>query len=427
VSRDHTPDDPGRTSADDRLAPRFRRFWAASGCFFLSEGIRLAAFPLLAAAFTKNPFDVSLVTGVQDLAWLLFGLQAGAVVDRVAPGWLMLLAGAARAIILGALVIAVLLGVHSVAVLVAAAFLIGSSSTLGDVASLSMLPGLVPVAALERANSRLVVASVTFYEFFGPLAGSALFALARWLPIGADLIMQLAGIACVLSFVNTMRSRAPRDSRVRVNMRSEIASGIRWLAGERFLLVITASGCLLSLADSAWWAILVLYSERILRLAKFEYGFLLAAGALGGLCGAAAAERLATRYSTSAMLIGTGLLTAAGPLLLAIFRNPLLSGVLMAVVSGAIACWNVIAVSVRQRQVPAELLGRVNALQRLGLLGGAGIGALLGGWLATAVTLTAPFVMAGVVGLLATGLMVFSHARGGGRTSVRAPSRSLRG
>jgi MFS family permease len=396
----------GPASASQRFSPLFWRFWTAAACFYLSEGIRLAAFPLLAAAFTKSPFDVSLVSGVQSLAWLLFGLQAGVLVDRFAPSWLMLLAGVARAIVLAVVVIVFALGVHSVAMLVAAAFLIGTSSTL-DVAALSVLPELVPASAVERATSRLVTADVTFYEFFGPLVGSILFALSHWLPVGADFAMQIAGVACVLSLLSTAIPRAPRAGRPQPNMWSEIVSVIRWLARQRFLLVIAVSGSLLSFANAAWMAVLVLYSERTLRLASSAYGFLIAAGALGGLCGAAAAGRLASRFPTRATMIASALLSTAAPLLLAISRNPLLSGALLAMASGGIACRNVISISARQRHAPAELLGRLNALLRFGLFGGAGLGALAGGWLATATTITAPFVMAGPVGVLAIGLLLF--------------------
>jgi anti-sigma factor RsiW len=79
----------------------------------------------------------------------------------------------------------------------------------------------------------------------------------------------------------------------------------------------------------------------------------------------------------------------------------------MAITSAGIAWWNVISISARQRHAPAELLGRLSALQRFGLFGGAGIGALVGGWLATAMTITAPFVLAGPVGVLAIGLLLF--------------------
>jgi predicted MFS family arabinose efflux permease len=219
-------------------------------------------------------------------------------------------------------------------------------------------------------------------------------------------------VACILSFLNARVSRAPRDGRDRVNMRREITSGIRWLAGQRFLLIILVSESLLSFADSAWWGILVLYSERILRLANSEYGILLAAGALGGLGGAAAADRLAKRFPLLVTLAVSALLSTVVPLLLAIFSDSLLTGVLLAVSSGALAYSNVIAVSARQRRVPARMLGRLSALQRFGLFAGAGVGALVGGWLATAVTLRAPFVLAGAVGVVAIGLLLFGHVRG---------------
>ena len=62
--------------------------------------------------------------------------------------------------------------------------------------------------------------------------------------------------------------------------------------------------------------------------------------------------------------------------------------------------WNVITVSLRQRIIPDELLGRVNSGYRLLGWGTIPIGAAVGGVLAEAIGLRAVFVLAGAVQLL---------------------------
>ena len=62
----------------------------------------------------------------------------------------------------------------------------------------------------------------------------------------------------------------------------------------------------------------------------------------------------------------------------------------------------VVAVSLRQRIVPERLRGRVNSVYFLFDLGGAALGTLLGGGLASALGITAPFWLGGgAVALLA--------------------------
>jgi len=62
-----------------------------------------------------------------------------------------------------------------------------------------------------------------------------------------------------------------------------------------------------------------------------------------------------------------------------------------------VVVWNVITVSFRQAVVPETLFGRVNSVYRLLGWGGLSIGALVGGFLARAFDLTAPFWLGAVV------------------------------
>jgi hypothetical protein len=56
--------------------------------------------------------------------------------------------------------------------------------------------------------------------------------------------------------------------------------------------------------------------------------------------------------------------------------------------------WGVIVTSLRQRVVPGELLGRVTSGYALLDLGGAALGSLLGGTVASVLGLTAPYWIA---------------------------------
>jgi hypothetical protein len=48
----------------------------------LSNGVQLAAFPLLAAGFTRSAAAVAAVTAVQGLPWLVLGAGLGVLADR---------------------------------------------------------------------------------------------------------------------------------------------------------------------------------------------------------------------------------------------------------------------------------------------------------------------------------------------------------
>ena len=59
--------------------------------------------------------------------------------------------------------------------------------------------------------------------------------------------------------------------------------------------------------------------------------------------------------------------------------------------------WGVVAVSVRQRIVPAALIGRTMAVYRVAGLGLMSVGAAAGGYLAGSLSLRAPFLIGGAV------------------------------
>jgi predicted MFS family arabinose efflux permease len=59
--------------------------------------------------------------------------------------------------------------------------------------------------------------------------------------------------------------------------------------------------------------------------------------------------------------------------------------------------WNVVTVSMRQREVPAELFGRVNSVYRMLGWGTRPLGALVGGIVAEAAGLRAPFIVGGIL------------------------------
>jgi len=77
--------------------------------------------------------------------------------------------------------------------------------------------------------------------------------------------------------------------------------------------------------------------------------------------------------------------------------GPVVLGLLMACNGFFVTMWNVVTVSMRQRIVPDELLGRVNSVYRMIGWGLIPVGSLAGGLAASLGGLRAPYVAGGVV------------------------------
>jgi predicted MFS family arabinose efflux permease len=375
------------------LGADFRRIWSASLLSNLSDGVRAAAFPLLAATLTRDPVLVAGVAVAQQVPWIVAGPVAGVVADRVDRRTLLWTVNTIRAGIFGLLTITIVLGEPSLVMLYLASVALGVGESLYDNAAQSIVPGLVDRSQLERANGRLVTAEIVGNEFAGPPLGALLFGLAVALPFASSSVGLLVAVVLVVGLVGSFRAVPSGDVDRPERVWDQLMEGISFVRRQRDLATVTVLAGVLSIADAAWFAILVLYSLEVLGLSEFGFGVLLAVGAIGGVLGATTTARLSTRLSTRTLLAGSLALSALSQLGLGISTSAEVAIVLIGVSSLAFGIWNVVVVSLRQRVSPDHLLGRVNATYRSVAMGGAPVGALLGGLAASQWGIRAPFLL----------------------------------
>ncbi len=154
-----------------RLGAGFWRVWSASTVSELGSGLTYVALPLLTVTLTRDARLVSLVGAAQALPFLLFGLQSGAVADRLDRRRIMWATDVLRAALTALLVLLVITGPLTVGVLCGLAFALGAADILFLNASTAIIPDLVAPEGLERANAWLGSAQVVASSFVGlPLA-----------------------------------------------------------------------------------------------------------------------------------------------------------------------------------------------------------------------------------------------------------------
>jgi hypothetical protein len=94
----------------------FRHLWAADALNQLGTRVSMIAVPLLAVlTLDASALEVSLLRTAETLAWLLFGLLAGAWVDRVRCRPVLVGADIGRAILFGSIPVAALWGAVTLA------------------------------------------------------------------------------------------------------------------------------------------------------------------------------------------------------------------------------------------------------------------------------------------------------------------------
>src|SRR3954470_1705950 len=115
-----------------RLGGSFRWLVGSSWTSNLGDGIGLAALPLLVASQTQDPVVVALGGLLQRLPWLLFGLYAGVLADRVDRRVLVVAVDLTRAAVLAVLTGTLVTGHVTVTVVLVAMFLLGTAEVFAD-------------------------------------------------------------------------------------------------------------------------------------------------------------------------------------------------------------------------------------------------------------------------------------------------------
>ena len=390
-----------------RLSPAYWRLWTASTISNLGDGVFLVALPLLAYHLTHSELSIAFIGVSAALPWLLFSLPIGAMVDRIDHRLLMVRADAFRMVTVGALAIAVAThNVHMWMLWVAAGCL-GVAEVFFDNASQAMVPTMVPIEVLEKANGRRLSAEVAANSFVGTPIGSVLFVAAMWLPFGFD----AASFAIAAALVFTLRvatSPRPPAAVPNRNLRVDIAEGLRWLSRHRVLRGVAIAASLAVLGMQMTASIFVLFAKNLLHLSDRWYGALIAIGAVGAVVGGLVAERLSRQIGAFAVIYGTVVLWMVCMFAEGFWPRLWVSATTTVAMAFGTTVWNTVTISLRQRIVPPNLLGRVNSVYRWLVWGSISIGAALGGLVAREFGLRAPFFLGSAFGGVALVTLFFS-------------------
>ena len=377
------------------LGARYWRLWGAAVVSGAGDGLAAVAFPLLAATVTRDPASVAGLLVAGHLPWLVFGLVAGALADRLDRIRLMAAADVVRAGVLAAMAAAVAGGRASLWLAYLAVFALGSAETLFTAASHAALPGLVPLERLDRANGYLLAAQTVGGELAGPAVGGLLFAAAAAAPFVAD-GASFAASALLLVGLRAASSAAgpPVPAAAPSTVRADVVAGLRWFWSSRLLRLLALVVGVLALCQAMAVGVLVLFGLEVLGLSGAAYGALVGLGAVGNVVGGLLADRVKARLGPAGALTGGALVAAVAYLVLAATSSVVLAGAALVAEAFAVACGRVASISLRQTVVPDEYRGRVTNAFLTVIWGVVPVGSLAGGLLARSLGLRAAFLAA---------------------------------
>jgi MFS family permease len=244
------------------------------------------------------------------------------------------------------------------------------------------------------ANSRLQGTQQVAGSFIGPPLGGLLFAVGRTVPIAADAVSFLFSSLMIRSLPKTARKPANGP---RASLLADAKAGLSYMVRDRFLIGLSLRGAIGNFGFGMVGAVFVVFARETLHLGPAAYGAVLTLDAVGGIAGSGFGPRIARKVGTGTALTVTAFIEAAGVLCQGLSANVVEVGAFIILFGAGFGATMVLVPSIRGAVVPDELMGRVGAAGRVISWGTYPLGAVLGGWIAEAVGLRAPFIVCGVL------------------------------
>lgn len=385
------------------LGRRFHALLAATGAANLGDGVVAVGVPLVALGLTRSPDAIALLSAATWLPWLVLGVSAGVLVDRCDRRRVQVVGLTARAALLAAGTWLAATGALTLPLLVGLVLAYGVTEVLLDLAASAIVPDLVPRERLAAANGRVMAVQQVANAFLGAPVASALLTLGTGWVLGLPAALAVAGAlvlwrglpgryrrtapaAPAVPAPGTATAGDPSASARRTSAWSDVREGLRFVTHHRVLRLVVVTGAVLNMASAAYFAVFVLWvvgPGSAVGMTERTYPLLTLGIAVGAVAGSVLGEPLVRRVGEVRLMVGCWAVAfslLAVPVLVPRVAPLAVVLVLLGLLS---TVGNVISETVRQRLVPAHLLGRVAGAARTLGYGLMPAGALLAGVLAT--------------------------------------------
>ncbi|SEC15417.1 Transmembrane secretion effector [Paramicrobacterium humi] len=390
-------------SRREGLGRPFALLWQSSLVSNLADGLGRTAVPLIATTLTRDPVLIAGIGAIAFVPWLLFGMPAGVLVDRVDRRKAMAIANGLRVVMALVLALSITTDTLSIWLLYGVVLVFGMGETVYDTAALALMPDTVKRSQLERANGRLNATQTVVDGFIASPVSGLLFGVAISLPVWSTLAGFAAAAGLILLLPRAVgRPLAEPGAEARAgSVRRELVDALQFIRRHRYLRGLVAVNCVTGFFNSLGQAVIVLLYIEHFRTPEAAIGFVYAGVSVGAVLGSLSAEGIVSRFGRGRALIAGSVLDGIGLIGAGAAPEVFSSVAFFAIAGFGVALWNVPWGAVRQELVPGHMLGRAVGAIRTITWGAFPLGTLAGGWLGRA-GLTLPTIIGGALVILST-------------------------
>lgn len=411
-------DAPGRPREVLRSRP-FALFWSAVTIRAFGSAIAAVAFQvLIVTVVNATPVEISVLSALSVVPYLLLGFIIGALMDRWRRQRTLVITSVGRAVALAAIPVLLLLDALNFWTLAIIILALGVFVLFAHSAEQPLLPRIVPRSSLVIANARLGQ-SETVAGTAGPALGGVLLNL-----VGAPVLFALDALMNAVSAVLQSRIKieevkAPPRPQGR-HIGHDIAEGMRYTYRHRTLRPLAISVHIWFLGNSIVATLFGVFVLRELGLEPWALGIVLTFGGVGGFVGALFAPRIGARLGAGrAILLGRALVILPWLTLAVAPLDSSRGPVVVVIVLSAAQFVYALSMGIedandmgyRQAVAPDEIQGRMNSTIRTANRVVFFFGALLAGILATYLGYHLTLGIAAAIFAVAAAVVMFSPLR----------------
>src|SRR5438552_13730705 len=392
----------------------FALFTATVTSGSIGDEVMRLALPLLVLDLTHDIGAAATLRVIETIPYVLFGAFAGALIDRTEKRRLLAATTVLSIVFTIAIPISALAGFFSLGLLYALAFLLGTVEVVwGITADFSIVPALVQPDELPAANATYRPAD-RVARIVGPglggLAIASTFGSANALWLSAALYVPSLLVFLRMPPLNDVDPASIAPLTV-ANVKTEVGEGFTFIWRSAVLRALFVLMFISNFGSQGMQTLLLFVLREEYKLDALTIGFALSFTGVIQIFGSAFAPRLARGRPLGQTMLGVVTIAALSSGAAAFART--WQTVVLAVTGRQLA-WSahiVYAFIPRQREIPAELRGRVNgAFRTLILISNTASPALLS-TIAAAYSTSVAFAAAGVLGLASVAVSVLGPLR----------------
>ena len=273
------------------------------------EAIALSAVLLLGA----GPLDLAWLNVAASLPYLVFGLAAGVLIDRMRRRPLLIATDLVRAGLLLTLPLVAWFGLFSLAHLLIVVFLVTACSLIFDAASQAYVPTLIEKRSLLDANAKQESAAAASEIVGPPIGGLMVQTLGAPVAILVDAISYI--VSALLLWRLPEREAPPEADRGRVTW-DDVRVGFLIVFRHPLFRPLAIAKLIRAVCGGAIGAFYVLYVVRDLQVSPAALGIIVGCGGAAALASALVTTRIAaTTPAGPGMIAGVAVATLGHALL----------------------------------------------------------------------------------------------------------------